>query len=227
MFKISPGSNHILSLKLPARHIEDAISKDRFIDQALKAIGGISRTFSGESNVDVSKDKPKLALEGDRLVSQAKINFRETLKFLFSYPEIILDTESKVAQLIGVVGLKLNENLTSKTRGFWRTWETPFQQIPVDKIKQTFRDEFCSGFMRRFADPLTDPIEFAFWIEKYGNTILHPLSDGCGRLTKALSAWVLGRANLFLPCFNSREEYFEILESSWEKGLELYRKKVI
>lgn len=226
MFQLARNSDAWVTLSISAKTNYCQQADQYLIDSALESIRSVSRTCSGESNTDISPDKPKLSVEGKVLKERAAENIESTLNFLFSYPELELNSESETAQLFAVVALKINAGLTQPTR-YWRTWETNItHQAAVVDIKPMYRNEFCRGFLERFNDRSFDPIKFAHWIEKYANTELHPLSDGCGRFTKVLAAWILGRSRIKSPIFKDNSEYFSVMLKNWAESLQAYKIKV-
>lgn len=212
---------------LPAVYDSLPASQKYCIEHALKVMESVSRTFSGESNTDTSKEKEKLLVEGEDLVAQVSENFKRGVAMLFLLDGSALITPQSVKQLIGVLGLKLNEELMPKTRGFWRTWVTPFkEQAAPGEVKEMLNKNFYGAFLEKFHNPEQDPVEFAVWVERTLNRTYHPYSDGCGRITCALSTWILGRAGLLLPTFTSREEYFNyLLKESEAEAVAVYRGK--
>ncbi len=199
--------------------------QDKAIDHALAVLRNVSRTFKGESNVESSEDKQPLLVVGKELVDIASRNFKIAVTLLLAVDDASLKDSSSVAQLFGVVGVKLNADLFQRGRGFWRTWELPFKGVvPLRSMKTAFREEFCQGYLTRLHDSTQDPVEFAVWSERTINARLHPLSDGCGKISKAFSTAILARAGLLYPQFESREEYFDmLLKPTLEESVSLYR----
>lgn len=212
---------------LPSVYDLLAAPQKQCIEHALTVLENISRTFRGESNTDTSRDKEKLLVEGQVLVSQSRENFRKGVAMLFALDENALAFPHSVKQLIGVLGLRLNEGLMPKTRGFWRTWDTPFkEQAAPGDVKEMLDKNFYGAFLEKFHNREQDPVEFAVWVERTLNRSYHPYSDGCGRITRALSTWILGRAGLLLPAFTSRDEYFDyLLKENEAESVAVYREK--
>ena len=228
-YKVVPLSTSRIHLKLPSPLEQLTPFQNSCITHALFVLGKTSRTFQGESNTETSDDKEKLLFEGKELIDRARTNFKNALATLFVLDELAICSEVNVKQLIGVVGLKLNEGLMPSTRGFWRTWDTPFpHQSKKEEIKKDMEKLFYPEFLRRIHDPKQDAIEFAVWIERTANTQIHPLSDGCGKLSRALATWILGRAGIQFPNFSSREEYFDyLLTPDFNCAVEKYRSKIV
>ncbi|MDP3985430.1 MAG: Fic family protein [bacterium] len=80
-------------------------------------------------------------------------------------------------------------------------------------------------FMRRFTARIDqpDPITLAAWVEFQFDEVIHPISDGCGRVSKALAAWVLTRRRHPLPVYGKRRDYLAAVQGGWRSFLAYYR----
>jgi hypothetical protein len=212
---------------LPSLEVALSEKHRALIEHTVSVLRRISRTFRGESNVDSSPDKEKLLHEGPALTALVERNVRRTLSMLFSIDAAPIGTADEVKQLLAVAALRLNEDLVPPARNFWRTWHTPFaHHAHPDAIKPAMRERFYPEFSARLRRG-EEPVAFAVWNERTDNGEIHPLADGCGRRSKVLSAWILGRAGLKFPSFASRDEYFAmLLEPTFESAVRAYRERV-
>lgn len=69
--------------------------------------------------------------------------------------------------------------------------------------------QFYEEFFDRLSDPSEDPVRLAAWVEYRIDLTDHFFADGCGKISKAVSAWVLMRAGQQLPTYpEHRSEIF-------------------
>ncbi|HZN93011.1 MAG TPA: hypothetical protein VFB81_09920, partial [Myxococcales bacterium] len=71
-------------------------------------------------------------------------------------------------------------------------------------------DQFYGELFRRLDDPRQDPKQLAAWIEYRLDLTDHFFADGCGKTSKAISAWALMRKGEPLPEYGSRDAYFDL-----------------
>lgn len=178
------------------------------IEHALAALQPISRTFQGISDTSTSGQKMKLALEGDSLKAKIAENFRNALRFLLACRDLEIKDVEDVRRLFDVTVNTLNDGLVQHEQGRWRTWNTNIPGHSKPEQIDTAMESFYAEFQRRFNDQDSNAIEFAAWVEKRLNAEIHPLSDGCGRVSKALATFILARDGYLYPTHKSRDEYY-------------------
>lgn len=190
---------------------EDLQVESKYIEHFIEVIGRISRTCRGISDTSTSCDKEKLLFEGEELVKLSINNLRVSLRDLLSGEEPVLNSPAQVLRLIEGLAKKINHGLVELDRPIYRSWETGISiHVLLENLEKAVYI-FCEEFAERFTKlrDKAQSIAFAAWIEKSFNTELHPLADGCGRVSKLLAAFILARAGLNYPNFQSRQEYFE------------------
>ena len=89
-----------------------------------------------------------------------------------------------------------------------------------------FYGKFLENISRAESGALS-PADFARWTEYEIERAIHPLADGCGRLAKSLSSFVLARFLYPLPEYGTREDYYKSLNETGEEGFKEYYKKAI
>jgi len=213
---LSEGTDPTLPLVNPSQ------KQLELIEHAISVLSGISRTFKGESNTDSSAEKLSLRCAGDELKDRARQNFRHTIIELFSHAPRSFSCAAAVREFVVETAQNLNRDLTRDGVGFFRTWDTT---IPIHTPKELVAEEFgnfCEELYLRIGQDKVDSIELAAWIEWRFNARIHPLADGCGRTSRALSTYFLGLGQIPLPPFTDREEYFEKINLPFEEWLAYY-----
>jgi len=192
---------------------------------ATTVLARISRTFDGESNTDISQDKPPLLVSGEDLKNKVAENFINAAAFAHSSLKAGVTSSADMQRVIYITTFHANRGLVDHAAGFFRSWPGHSGQPAPPELPQAFSD-----FSRTLFEKLsqgTDKIEVAAWIEHTFNAQIHPLSDGCGRVSKALSTAVLAIEGKSYPAFASRDEYFSFLLRPLGEFAAKYREKAV
>ncbi|MEW6284361.1 MAG: hypothetical protein AB1758_37445, partial [Candidatus Eremiobacterota bacterium] len=98
--------------------------------------------------------------------------------------------------------------------GRFRQWdpayrgEGPFEaKIPWERIPAEL-EALERELFRRWESVRKDPVPVAAWLEWTIQGPLHPYYDGCGRISRGFSAWILIWADHPVPRYKDREEWF-------------------
>ena len=176
---------------------------------ALENLRRTSRTANGVSDTSSSADKPKLVVaEGSALASATENLVRTTLEWLLDR-ELERPSAEQVRSLIVDLAERMIGEVLAPGQSIFRTWETKFEmQTRLADLDAEF-DRFCEELAARLQDG--DAVSTAAWVERRIDAVVHPFADGCGKISKALSAWVLYRAGVPLPIWESRESYLSHL----------------
>jgi len=205
-----------------------SIGTDTVLDlfrQATRTLTKISRTFGGESNTDVSQDKLPLLISGEALKDRVAENFFNAAAFAHSCFLAGIKSPAEMERVIFLTTLHANRGLVDESLGFFRSWPGHEGQPAPDNLPQAF-SEFASTLLEKLSQS-ADKVEVAAWIEHTFNAQIHPLSDGCGRVSKALSTAVLALEGKPFPAFANRDEYFSSLLRPLEEFTAIYRGKAV
>ena len=80
-----------------------------------------------------------------------------------------------------------------------RTWNSEKFSYTDTTVLEQKMHEFYEEFSERLHDPHQDPIELAAWVVYRMDLTDHFFADGCGKISKAISYWVLMRVGHSLP----------------------------
>lgn len=210
-------------LNLVGPRIREVTTGERaLVDHSVLVLQGISRTFKGISDTSSSELKEKLLLEGDALKEKVAENFRSAILGLAERIPLQLNCVEDVRNLVLQIWRSLNDGLVPEGRSPWRSWETGVPAHPHPDEIQAGLDKFAEDLIARYNTPDRDSLAFAAWIEQSFNGKLHPMSDGCGRCSRALATLVLLESGLPLPSYKNREEFFEKINLPFEEWLTYY-----
>ena len=170
----------------------------------------LSRTFHGLSDTQSSAKKRPLKLQGQELARQTSANAQELYSVLLRLRSLPAPLSAEeVSQRMEAIETAVNRGLLPAGR--FRTWNpesndrspfavtTPWQEVPIQL------DQLCQELYRRWRE---DPVVVAAWLEWTIQGPIHPYYDGCGRISRGLSAWILLGAGQPVPRYRDREEWF-------------------
>lgn len=222
--KVVLSGNKTLQAALDEHSIENSFPlflRREYFDKLLRNIGDTSRTFGGELNVTASKDKPKIVDQSKSKGDLARITERNIVQaFGFAYdnknlillsPQILRDFIDQIAKLV-------NRDIVKDEKFLVRRGSDSHKYFYVStKYIGGFYESFVNQLHEKLNSPETSPVDLAAWIEWNVDFCGHIFSDGCGRIAKVLSSWVLMRANFDLPDYRRGQDGFETVRESYRK----------
>jgi CRP-like cAMP-binding protein/predicted kinase len=199
-----------------------------FSRKCLATIKGMSRTI-GKGVIDTSATAEKahsITVTGDAAEEFARLNFQCVVERVYAERNRIMESPQDVRVFIEMIAKEINRGILKKEVLYRTADSTKFPYTAIAKLPEAMED-FCGEFYRRLHDPNQDPIALAAWVEYSVDLTDHFFEDGCGKIAKVLSAWVLARASdsssVTLPEYRGRDEYYEFIkdrdmlnERNWE-----------
>lgn len=176
-----------------------------------------SSTALGREESKHKPGKPRLGMSGATLEQRVKTNSFQVAAVIIRACNESWPANKTIREIINAT----HDGFSPKL-GKFRTHQTAarYGVLPKD----------ISRRMREFEKTLemrldrTDPVWLAAWAEFQFDELIHPLSDGCGRVSKAISAWILVRKGLPLPRYGARKIYLRAVQSGWKQFLDYYRR---
>lgn len=197
---------------------------DVLLERSIKGIEKVSRTFQGISDTSISEQKRSLNLKGEELSERVAQNFREAVHYLLDNRHHKFSGPAEAEALIRKVAELCNSTLMQEPFAK-RTWPGMAGHPAPDKLaqaEQVFYEEFVLEYNKRAENPL----RFAAWIEQRYNHELHPLFDGCGRVSKALAVFALIEDDKSYPEFSDREAYIAARGKGMGSWIEYFRQSL-
>ncbi len=200
-----------------------------FLEQALGNLHATSRTAKGISDTSSSEEKPKLKTEGTELKDRATENFERTIRFVWQERYRPFQAPQELRKFIEQVAAQISDGLLQEGQGLFRTHDTKFaHQSRKGDIEREFQ-----AFIEKLFDEMhrehVDAVPLAAWAEQEIDSHVHPFTDGCGRASKAISAWILGRYHMPLPQWESRDAYYANIDfgkNTPESWAQYYRSRI-
>ena len=168
----------------------------------------LSRSRTGVLDTAVSSAKsiaPQIDLK--ELVRENEINAARDM-FSAGRRLVALDGDRLYDYLLSIVR-GVNQGIVPADRLF-RSWSIPYHEvdIPPTEVPDRLR-EFCRWISASTELLRADPPIVAGEVEWQLNAgPLHPFYDGCGRVSRLFSAFLLVNNHCLLPLYESRASYF-------------------
>lgn len=196
-------------------------TRQEYLDKLLRNISDTSRTFGGELNVTASKDKPQLIDQSNSKEDLARITKRNIVRvfdFAYNNKNLILLSPQILRDFIDQIAWLVNQDIVKDEKFLLRRGSDSRRYFYVGtKYVDGFYESFVNQLYKKLNSPETSPVTLAAWIEWNVDFCGHIFSDGCGRIAKILSSWVLMRANLNLPDYQRGQDGFETVRESYRK----------
>jgi hypothetical protein len=195
-----------------------------FSRKCLANINGMSRTI-GSGTVDTSATAKKAAsmakIDGS-VGDFARLNFQCVVERVHAERNRAFESPQDVRVFIETIATEINRGIVKEGILYRTANSTKFPYTAIAKLPDAM-NQFCEEFHRRLSDGDQDPVALAAWVEYKIDLTDHFFEDGCGKVAKVLSAWVLARASAPLPAYRGREEYYGFVkdqdmlnEKAWE-----------
>jgi len=204
-----------------SRSYTQKLSKQEYLDKFLRSIKNTSRTFEGELNVSASKDKSRLVnslISKEDLVKITKNNVVKAFDFAYDNKNLLLSSPQALKDFIDRVARIVNRGIINDEQFIIRSRSNSHKYFYVNtKYVIKFYKSFVSQVYKKLNNPEISPVDLAAWIEWNIDFCGHIFSDGCGRIAKVLSTWLLLRTNSDLPDYGNGQDGLETVRESYRK----------
>lgn len=193
------------------------VEKNKYMIASMENLAKTSRTAQWILDASASENK-KFKFEEispEQWWVKALENFRKISEYLYENRSKQFTSPKELQKFIETIAKDVNAGIL-KPEYFIRD-ENPsldangkpkYAYTEVTDLNIAFKD-FCNSFLEKLNNPNTDPIELAAWVEYRVNIKDHFFADWCGKISIALSNFVLMRYGKELPDIRSKDERFE------------------
>ncbi len=196
-------------------------SRQKYLDKLLRNISDTSRTFGGELNVTASKDKSKIVNQSNSKEDLAYITKRNVVQafdFAYGNKNLILLSHQILRDFIDQIAKLVNQDIVKDEKFLLRRGSNSHKYFYVStKYVNSFYESFVNQLYEKLNAPETSSVDLAAWVEWNMDFCGHIFSDGCGRIAKILSSWVLMRTNFDLPDYQRGQDSFDTVRESYRK----------
>ena len=189
---------------------------EQYLEKTERNLRIMSRTANGIVDTSASRTKADyMKIEsGEEASKTAFSNIRTALAFAYEQKNRKFLSSDEIKKFITDVALKVNEGIVKEGCLFRQGSDS--DSLPYARIADIDRiyDWFCGQLFDRIETGYADHIETACFAEYLINPVGHFFSDGCSKVSMAISAYILMREDMPLPAYRGREEYYDVLERS-------------
>ncbi len=190
---------------------EQTPSKEDYVKRALENLSITSRTVKGKIDTTASLEKAgkiEKGLPEEEIINKTRANFKEAIEHLYNEKGRHFEGPEELQLFVEDLAQRINKGITQEGV-LIRAWDS--LKYPYTKVKDLPKEmkQFYEELFARLQNPNEDPKSLAGWIEYRVDLTDHFFADGCGRISKALSAWALMRYDYQLPLYRSREELYQ------------------
>lgn len=174
----------------------------------------LSRTRTGKSDTRASKSKRPLLLSGEALALRSAANAQNLHRLLLELSKLSAPAcVEQLAETLRRIEDTVNDGLLPGGR--YREWELSYadagadfsRKIPQVEVAQAM-ESFVQELFWRWSSLPVQAVEVAAWAEWTIQGPIHPYYDGCGRISRAISTWILLWSGQTVPVYTSREDWF-------------------
>ena len=189
---------------------ETAPTKEQYNEAALENLNKSSRTAGGTVDTSAGADKAKSMAEisGAEAAAKTKANYSGAIDVLYAERARTFESPEQVREFVENLAKGILDGVV-KDGHLIREHEAK-PELPYTKLEdlEPAMKNFYEELHRRLNDPDQDPVSLASWVEYRMNLTDHFFADGCGKISAALSAYVLMRKGQALPKNSSRDVTF-------------------
>lgn len=196
-----------------------------------------SRTARGTVDTTASADKAEKMnddLTPELAAQRASDNFTAAIKAARENRDRRFKSPQELTQFIEGLARTINRGITKESVLIRQGADST--KFPYTKIAELgpVMEQFYQELYQRLNDPTEDPGELAAWAEQRIDLQDHFFADGCGKTAKAVSSWILMRAQRRLPDYTDqgkiasadvRTEYYQ--RSSPREWIDKYKKRYL
>lgn len=199
-----------------------------YYENFIHNIRDTSRTYNGEFDTSASSDKKekfKNDLSAEEISVLTGLNLASAFNFVYSSRYIPLIQSALLKHFINSVATIVNQGLIIDATYLFRTGinSESYNYIPTENVKD-FYSSFIEQLYEKISSKDFDPIDVAAWIEWNIDFSGHIFSDGCSRIARLISSWLLMRSNHQLPDYVFAQDAFSTVRESYKKRFSLKRK---
>jgi hypothetical protein len=190
---------------------EKKLDGDYYLKTGMANFQQMSRTVRGTLDISSSADKAskmESGLTGESAAKLAKQNLETALLGIWFAHGLQVPDVAAFQNFLEALADTVNAGIV-KSGNRLRSGADSTKYLTYG-LTATLPEEF-NAFVERFHDWLAHPhdaVELAAWVEYRADLADHFFADGCGKIAKLYSAYVLMRAGLPLPNYPERSAYY-------------------
>ena len=189
-------------------------NKNQYFSTMTRNIHDTTRSIKGVINTSSSHEKKSRIHIGDNVENVIAENLQTGFEFIYNNRFLEINSEILSDFIIELANI-VNKGIV-KGNVFRENDSQKYNYLQAKYIPQFYK-EFIDMLVQMLFDRTISPLYIAAFVEWNIDFIGHFFIDGCGRIAKLVSAWVLIRHNYSLPDYSIRQDDFKSIRSSYRK----------
>lgn len=205
---ISRFLNHTIEESINKHSLEivrDAPSREAYVEKAMKNLVITSRTANGVIDTSASEDKAsKIIEQTNELMTQeiARENYVKAINFCYEHKDDVIDSPLVLKELVENIVRIINDGITVEDVALRSGADsTKYSYTKIKDLENRYND-FFKELYNYIDNPDMTANFLAAWVEFKVDLTDHYFADGCGKIAKALSAWVMMRYGKSVPDYS-------------------------
>jgi len=181
-----------------------------YLDFSLRNLITMSRTANGIIDVSTSATKKDsmLILGGDEAAGAANRNFINALKLCYESKDKVFNSAEEVKAFTERIAAAINEGIVKDGRLIRNGEDSKKFNFTRIALLEQEAAWFYKKLFELLNAPDTDCVYLAAFVEYYINFRLHLYSDGCGKASMALAAYIFMRYGRLPVKYEGREPFY-------------------
>ena len=175
----------------------------------------MSRTANGIVDTSASADKASYMLiqSGENAAKTAQRNVQNAFQFIYENRSIAFENADALRRFLLKIAAIVNDGVLQPDHLMRSGADSElYHYIKIANLPAVFAS-FCDTLLKKIQAVPYDAVEAACFAEYGINLTGHFFADGCGKCAMLTAAFLLMRADLPLPDYRSREEYFQAIQA--------------
>ena len=183
------------------------IPLSNYLEDANRNLMNMSRTAHGAVDTSASSTKAEALniSSGEEAANLAKNGFDRAIETVYDARKTEFATPNELRSFVENIAATVNGGIL-KDGILIRSGEDSdkYPYVRIVNLPEAM-DHFYQDFYTKLQNPNTDPVELAAFAEYNIDLTGHFFADGCGKTAKAISSFILMRANHKLPDYSRGE----------------------
>ena len=168
-----------------------------------------------------------ISLSKDKIQQSVQSNINNAFQYIFDNKNLIINSSASLKRFINEVACIVNKDLIVDKKYLFRNGKNSSKYNYINtKFVDKFYNFFIDDLYLKLIDIEPNYIKIAAWVEWNIDFVGHIFSDGCGRIAKLISSWVLMRGDCPLPNYADGSSEFKSIRESYRKRFALTERPI-
>lgn len=171
-----------------------------YLRDARRNLLAMSRTAQGvvDTSASAGKADAMTGVTGDQAADLAQQNYDAAIRLAYEHKDRIFASPQDLRGFVETLASTINQGIVKDGSLIRSSDSDKYPYVRIANL-ENYADKFYNGLYERTQDSTADPVEAAAYAEFGIDFAGHFFADGCGKAAKAVSAYMLMRADHPLP----------------------------